>query len=352
MRESSQGGGHRGGPRPGMKEVADRAGVAVSSVSRVLSGHRDVSVVMKNRVFDAVAALGYEPDILAKSMRTGETKTIGFIVNDISNPLISEIALGAETVLREAGYAMMVVNSMSNSEIELEHISLMSRRRADGLLLSLADENYPTLPNALDRLNVPVVFVDRFQKGFDVHHMVLSDHKTGMNQALERLDSLGHQSIALINGSLAVRPSRERANAVRKFAKAHPEVNCRVRSENFTAEFGYNAIQELIAEENPPTALIAGSNQILVGVLRSLRELDLKIPGDVSLVACDDSPLAEFMSPALDTIIRDSNQLGREAAENLLSILRDEDPRTIVLPTSFQPRGSSVPPKKVKETIS
>lgn len=352
MRENSQLGEHRGSSRPGMKEVADRAGVAISSVSRVLSGHRDVSVVMRNRVFDAVAALGYEPDILAKSMRTGKTMTIGFIVNDISNPLLSEIALGAETVLREAGYAMMVVNSMSNSEIELQHISMMNRRRADGLLLSLADENYPTLPDTLDRLSVPVVFVDRFQKGFDASQMVLSDHKTGMNQALERLGSLGHQSIALINGSLAIRPSRERANAVRQFGKAHSEINCRVRSGNFTPEFGYNAIQELFTDENPPTAVIAGSNQILVGVLRSLRELDLTVPDDVSLITCDDSPLAEFMSPALDTIIRDPKQLGREAAESLLAILRKEEPRTVLLPTHFEPRGSSVPPQKSKEEIN
>lgn len=331
--------------RPGMKEVADRAGVAVSSVSRVLSGHRDVSAVMRNRVFDAVAALGYEPDILAKSMRTGETLTIGFIVNDISNPLISEIALGAETVLREEGYAMMVVNSMNNPETELQHISLLNRRRADGLLLSLSNENYPTLPDSLDRLSIPVILVDRFQKGFDESRMVLSDHKTGMNEALERLGALGHKSIALINGSLAVRPSRERANAVRKFAKTQPDVNCRVRSGSFTPEFGYNAVQELFADPEPPTALIAGSNQILVGVLRALKDLKLKVPSDVSLITCDDVPLAEFMSPALDVITRDPNELGRQAALNLLSFLRDDDPRTIVLPTSFEARGSSVPPK-------
>ncbi len=349
MTETSKPSEHHGSSRPGMKEVADRAGVAISSVSRVLSGHRDVSAVMRNRVFDAVAALGYEPDILAQSMRTGETMTIGFIVSDISNPLISEIALGAETVLRDAGYAMMVVNSMSNSEVELQHISLMSRRRTDGLLLSLADEAYPTLSSALDRLTVPVVFVDRFQKGFSATQMVLSDHKTGMNQAMKRLGRLGHRSIALVNGSLAVRPSRERANAVREFAKSHPEVHCRVRSGSFTPEFGFSVTKEFFSEDNPPTAIIAGSNQILVGVLRSLRELNLNVPEDVSLIACDDSPLAEFMSPPLDAIVRDAKQLGVEAAENLLSILRKEEPKTIMLPTSFEPRGSSVPPKKVRK---
>lgn len=332
--------------RPGMKEVADRAGVAISSVSRVLSGHRDVSAVMRNRVLDAVAALGYEPDILAQSMRTGETMTIGFIVSDISNPLISEIALGAETVLREAGYSMIVVNSMNEPRMELEHISLMNRRRTDGLLLSLADENYPTLPGTLDRLSVPVVLVDRHMKGFDPVKMVHSDHRVGMEEALSRLHSLGHRSIALINGSLAVRPSRERANAVRRFAKAHSDISCSVRSGTFTGQFGYSAARELLSEATAPTAIIAGSNQILVGVLRALRDLEMKVPGDISLITCDDSPLAEFMSPALDTIKRDPKRLGSDAASTLLTILRGEAAEPVTLPTYFEQRASSAPPPK------
>ncbi len=299
---------------------------------------------MRNRVLDAVAALGYEPDILAQSMRTGETMTIGFIVSDISNPLISEIALGAETVLREAGYAMIVVNSMNEPRIELEHISLMNRRRTDGLLLSLADENYPTLPGTLDRLSVPVVLVDRHMKGLDPVQMVHSDHRVGMEEALERLHALGHRSIALINGSLAVRPSRERANAVRRFGKTHSDVHCSVRSGAFTGDFGYAVARELLTDATPPTAIIAGSNQILVGVLRALRDLELTVPTDVSLVTCDDSPLAEFMSPALDTIKRDPMQLGSEAASTLLTILRGEATEPVILPTYFEPRDSSAPP--------
>ena len=115
-------------------------------------------------------------------MRTGQTMTVGFIVSDISNPLISEIALGAETILREAGYSMIVVNSMNEPAVELEHISLMNRRRTDGMLLSLADESHPTLAGALERLSVPVVLVDRHMKGFDPIHMVHSDHPTGWNR--------------------------------------------------------------------------------------------------------------------------------------------------------------------------
>src|SRR5580698_9918271 len=109
----------RKGPgRISMKEVAQRAGVAPSSISRVLSGHPNVSDVMRNRVTDAVAALGYEPDHLAQSLRRGATMTVGFVVGDISNPVLSENALGAETRLREAGYSMLLVNSMTDPQLD------------------------------------------------------------------------------------------------------------------------------------------------------------------------------------------------------------------------------------------
>jgi LacI family transcriptional regulator len=299
---------------------------------------------MRNRVFDAVAALGYEPDILAQSMRTGETMTIAFIVSDISNPLMSEIALGAETTLREAGYAMILVNSMNQPDLELEYISLMKRRRVDGMLLSLADENHPELRGTLEKVTVPIVLVDRQLKKLENSAMVFSDHRSGMEAALERLHSLGHRSIALINGSLDVRPSRERGKAVRHFAKVHPDTTCTVRSGSFTGSFGYAATRELLRESARPTALVSGSNQILVGVLRALRELKVEVPSDISLITCDDSPLAEFMTPALDTIMRSPKDLGTQAATTVLSLLRGLPVDQPHLPTTYQQRASSAPP--------
>lgn len=342
----------RSARRPGMKEVADRAGVAVSSVSRVLSGHRDVSELMRNRVLDAVAALGYEPDILAQSMRTGATMTVAFIVNNISNPVISEMVLGAETVFRGGGYSMIVANSMNDPAVEREHISLMERRRVDGMLLSLADETFPQLPETIDRLSIPAVLVDRHLKGSTEVRTVTSDHQAGMLSALERLHSLGHRSIALINGSLALSPSRERATTLRRFAKVHPDVQCVIRSSAFTAEFGMSAMRELMSKRDRPSAIIAGGNQILVGLLRGLHEFGLEVPRDVSIVACDDSPLAELMSPPLDTIRRDVNHLGSEAARSLLALLRGEQTASIVLPTSFEQRSSSARPTENSELLS
>src|ERR671936_2309535 len=129
--------------RPGMKEVADRAGVAMSSVSRVLSGHPDVSPKMRRIVMEAVRELGYQPDMLAQGLRRGKTFSVGFTVSDIANPVLAEIVTAAEKRLREAGYSLLLTNSEGNPELDVEHISLLERRRVDCLIHSLAEENHP-----------------------------------------------------------------------------------------------------------------------------------------------------------------------------------------------------------------
>ena len=133
-----------------MREVARLAGVAMSSVSRVLSGHPDVSPAMRERVMEAVDELGYEPDLLAQSLRRATTRSVGFVVGDISNPLLAEIALGAETTLRDAGYSMLLTNSENDPALDAGHARLLLQRRVDGLLLSLAAEATPTRSRTLE----------------------------------------------------------------------------------------------------------------------------------------------------------------------------------------------------------
>ncbi len=144
-----------------MREVAELAGVAMSSVSRVLSKHPDVSPAMRRRVLAAVDQLGYKPDLLAQSLRRRATQSVGFVVGDISNPLIAEIVHGAETTLREAGYSMLLTNSESDAALDADHIRLLEQRRVDGLILSLAQEAHGPTLEALRQLAIPFVVVDR-----------------------------------------------------------------------------------------------------------------------------------------------------------------------------------------------
>jgi LacI family transcriptional regulator len=328
--------------RSGMRQVADRAGVAVSSVSRVLSGHPDVSEVMRHRVLDAVAALGYEPNLLAQSLRTGTTQTIGFVVGDISNPLLAQIALGAETELSAAGYTMLLANSRNDPALDASHIALLRQRRVDGLMLSLADETSAGTITALERAELPATLVDR-EAGSGLG-AVLSDHSHGMTEAVQHLLGLGHRRIALISGSPRVRPTRERVAALRKACRA-ADATATVRSGSFTAEHGARATDELMSARQPPTAIIAGGNQILAGVLEQLRERGIGVPDQVSLVTCDDVPLAAFLQPPIATISRDPGLMGQVAAKLLLELLGGAAPRTELLPTSFRPTRSCAKPR-------
>jgi LacI family transcriptional regulator len=320
--------------------VAERAGVALSSVSRVLSGHPDVSTVMRNRVLDAAAAVGYEPDLLAQSLRRGASMTIGFVVGDISNPLLAQIALGAETKLRSAGYSMLLTNSGNDPGLDAQHIKLLRRRRVDGLLLSLADDEAAQTRTALEQADIPSVLIDRDLPGLESAGAVLSDHAAGITAAAEHLISLGHKHIGLVNGNPQVRPARERERALRRVCRRHPGVAAMVRSGSFAAGYGESAAASLLAAREPATAIIAGGNQILSGVLRALRAAGLSTPSDMSLVTCDDVPLAEFLDPPIATIARDPEEMGTVAAEMLLEQLRGRQARSALLPVRFRDTAS------------
>lgn len=325
----------------GIREVAERAGVSMSSVSRVLSDHPDVSVIMRNRVLDAVAALGYEPHFLAQSLRTGATMSVGFIASDIGNPLFAEIAQGAERTLRARGYSMLLANAFSDAALGAAHVRSMLQRRVDGMLISISDETDPQMQDVLRRCNVPVVLLDR---EFDSLPAVLSDHAHGIEAAVERLIELGHRRIALVNGASHVRPSRERAQAIRRIARKHPEVSVNVRMGSFSPDHGEATTRDLMESRSAPTAIIAGSNQILIGVLRGLRDLGKSIPGDVSLVTCDDVALAEFLQPPLTTISRDASALGAVAADLILNAMGGASIESVVLPTGFRETASCAAP--------
>src|SRR5581483_3211294 len=203
----------RGPSRPGMREVADRAGVAMSSVSRVLSGHPDVSPHMRQVVMDAVRELGYRPDMLAQGLRRGKTFSVGFTVSDIANPILADLVTGAEKRLRAAGYSLLLTNSEGDPELDVSHISLLERRRVDGLILSLAEEHHPETVATLLKLQVPVVLVDRDVPPGVNARCAAFDHAAGMRAAAEHLLGLGHREFALITGG-PERPARERREAV------------------------------------------------------------------------------------------------------------------------------------------
>ena len=181
----------------------------MSSVSRVLSGHPDVSPAMSEKVMRAVDELDYRPDILAQSLRRRETLSIGFVVGDISNPLFAEIVTGVESTLHTNGYSMLLTNSLGDPLLEAAHIELLSHRRVDGLVISVLDESHPEPFGQLRALDIPIVVLDRNVPADIPVSRVLSDHRSGMKAAGLHLLDLGHRRIGLIGGT-PVRPALER----------------------------------------------------------------------------------------------------------------------------------------------
>jgi LacI family transcriptional regulator len=333
-----------------MREVAEHAGVAMSSVSRVLSGHPDVSPKMRQVVMAAVRHLSYQPDMLAQGLRSGRTFSVGFTVADIANPVLAEIVTGAEKRLREAGYSLLLTNSEGNPELDVEHISLLERRRVDGLILSLAEENHRATVAALRQVGVPIVLVDRDIPAGVSARCAAFDHAMGMRQATEHLLALGHRNFALITGG-PERPARERRGAVEEtLVAARDGAYCTVYPGEFTVEHGRQAMTQILASVPRATAIVAGGNMLMQGALLVLRDADVEVGKDLSFVGCDDIVIAELYQPPIAVVRRDIPAIGVAAAELLLTELEpqerrseDDDVREIVLPTEFIARASCGP---------
>jgi LacI family transcriptional regulator len=336
--------------RPGrasMREVAELAGVATSSVSRVLSEHPDVSPTMRARVMAAVEQLSYHPDLLAQSLRLKTTKSVGFVVGDIANPLLAEVVQGAETALGEAGYAMLLTNSENDPARDVDHVRLFEQRRVDGLMLSLASEENPEIIGVLAAASAPVVLIDRELPESVPASVVLSDHRSGMRAAVEHLLDLGHRDIGLLLGQ-AMRPTRERRGGLEDAYSGRGLPPTYTVVEGMLAPgHGRAGTRQLLDQATPPTAIVAGGNQLLIGALYELRDRGLAVGRDISLASCDAISLTELFTPPIAIVKRANSEIGRQAAMLMLRRIRGESgPERVVLPTEFVPRPSCAPPAR------
>lgn len=334
---------HRGRGRPGIRDVAERAGVGTASVSRALSSHPDVSDAMRQRVLAAADELGYEPNLVAQGLRRQVTNSVGFLLSDISNPLLSSIVRGAESVLRAADFSMVLTNSEDSPELDARQVRHLRQRRVDGLLLLTAAEDDPLTVRLLKDHPAPLVVIDRELPPEVPASYVLSDHETGMKEAVQHLVDLGHRQIAAVVGR-DVRPSRERLRAVREALQSAGSPPPLVEAGTLSADHGGDAVRRLLDRADPPTAIILGGNLLLIGALQVIRELRLTLGRDLSLVSCDDVPLAWLNDPPVSVVARDAERIGEAGAEILLGRLRGEtDVDPVVLPTWYEPRASCGP---------
>lgn len=325
-----------------IREVAAKAEVALSSVSRALSGHPDVSDEMRKRVKEVADELGYEPNLVAQSLRSGVTRTIGFVVRDINNPMFALLARSCENELRRNGYSMILVNSDGNIENENRNFSLLRRRRVDGIIASLVSEDSPYLRKNLDSLRSPIVLLDREVKGINAS-AVLADHAAGVHEAVTHLIKAGHREIAFVTGSNNVYPTR---NRLQGFTKAFQDAKLAMQPDlmaigGFDAEYALSHARILLHRNPAPTAILAGGHGALMGISRALKEKKITMGKEIAFIALDQLPYLEVFSDNISTVYRDTEAIGREAARLVLEGIEGEKPRVSLIESKFIERASS-----------
>jgi DNA-binding LacI/PurR family transcriptional regulator len=338
------------GPRAQLADVARMAGVSVSTASKILNGVANVSAraETRQRVLDAAAALGYRPHVAARALAGASAHAIALLVPELTNPVYSTIIRGAFAQARVRGYTVMVAEDFDEQEADESFGNLVAAGHVDGILMASARPGHPVV-EGLVRQGIPHVFVNRAVEGSGRN--VTMDQAAASALVVDHLAGLGHETIGHASGPRGLETGHTRAVT---FAAAAAERGVRrapISHTSFDERGGALAVAELLEREPALTAIYAGALSQAVGVVHALHRRGARIPEDVSVIAYDDLPLAEFLVPPLDTVAMPLLELGGTAVDALVDQIGGAPPRDLVIPTAphLVLRGSSAEPVAVRD---
>jgi LacI family transcriptional regulator len=315
------------------------------TVSRVINGSPRVRPETRQRVEEAVAALGYVPNNLARGLTQQKTGSLGLIVPDFGDPFFSLILRGAESVAGRAGYRVILCNTDGDIVREASYLEDMVAHRVEGLLIAPVSDRSRANLRRLGQYRVPFVLVDRAIPGIE-SDLVQGDSVGGARHLVEHLIAIGHRRIAHVTESQEVSTARDRLQGYREALAAagipfDPQLV--VAGEAATIRGGYDAAHQLFVRGEPPRAIFAVNNLAAVGVIRAIRERDHEIPRDVAVACFDDIELAALLHPFLTVMAQPAETFGTLAAQLLLDRIAGragERRRRVVLPADLLVRES------------
>jgi len=335
-------------PRPvTLLDVARIAGVSTATVSRALERPQTVAETTRARVMEAVAACGYSPNVVARSLRKQETRLITILLSDVTNPFFNEIVRGIEQVARENGYSVLLADSENDPGQENAYGRLLATKRTDGMIL-LNGRMPAGLQLPVEKsVDAPIVVACEYLPNVDMPTVQI-DNIAAAKQATAHLVGLGHRRIGFITGPVWNVLSRDRLYGYRDaILEGGLEFDqALVVNGDFSIQSGIAATKSLLALPAPPTAIFASNDEMAFGAIRAVRDAGLRVPADISVVGFDDIRFAAFVDPPLTTIRQPGQEIGRWAMANLVKILGGEQvtDRRLLLPTEFIVRGSTAAP--------
>lgn len=328
-------------------DVAREAGVHAGTASRALNpaARDEVSRQTVRRVERAARKLGYTPNTVARGLRTSRSFVIALVVPDITNPLFPYIIRGAEQILAESGYTLVLTDTNNDPTTERSQVAAMRARGVDGFIVATARWKDPVL-DELAEAEVPTVLVNRRNDASRFPY-IGADDKHGIQMCVDHLKQLGHRSILHIAGPSNTSTGRERTAAFRQAMRTQRLPSARtIECESFTEQAGATVVNTALERGTTFTAIVAANDLLAIGAQEALADHGINCPHDVSITGYNDVDFMRRLTPAFTTVRVPLNKMGVLAARTLLAWIAGDVPEPstqILLPVEFMLRGTTAP---------
>ena len=303
-----------------LKDIAKKAGVSYSTVSRVVNNEKYVKEKTRKKVEKILKELHYHPEWTARSLRKGRTRIIGLIFPNVANIFFGRVALGAQNILRKKNIDLILFNTNNDPELEKESLEIALSKRVEGIILVTIGGSEELVARIIERYSIPMVLIDNKFYDFKVD-TVLHENINGAKMLVEHLIGHGHKKIVCITGPNKESSSYERVGGYKKALSENkiPINNDLIKFTNWKKEMAYKVTEEilLVNPENRPTAFFTANTNMAIGVIKCLDDHNLTIPEDFALVTFDDYDFSSILKPPLTTLKRVDSRLG-DIAVNLL----------------------------------
>jgi LacI family transcriptional regulator len=302
---------------PSLQHVAKAAGLSPATVSRYLNGSLVLPKETAARIDAAIAALNYRPNPHARSLSRGKSDTIGLVIPDIANPFFARLAAAVEKYADAAGIALMLCSTLNRPERELDYVERLRRNYVDGLLFTTNHQDENGALAAAINASANIVVMDE-DVDDAVVPKVFSDNIQGGALAARHLVEMGHRSLAHIGGPADIMSARERAQGFSEaLAGSGAEIAAALYGA-YTAEHGQKAMETLLDSDRGVTAVFAGSDEILYGMMQVLRDRSIRVGEEMSVITFDDAGRLELFDPPITAIRQSTDEIGRLGVETLM----------------------------------
>ncbi|CEG23921.1 HTH-type transcriptional regulator KdgR [Planococcus massiliensis] len=300
-------------------EVAEHAKVSKSTVSQYLNKRYEyMSENTRKRIEASIEELNYHPNVIARSLKQKSTFTVGVIVANILHSFSTQILRTIENNFNGQGFHTIICNADDEPEKERNYIEMLLAKQVDGLIIFPTGGNLD-LYEQMKKRNFPVVFMDRKIEGLEIETVMLDNHRAA-ELAIRKFTESGYSKVAIVTTSI-IRNTSPRVERIEGYRKALEDANLTANPayiQTADAEKIQNVLEDLFALEEPPEAILAGNDIVLIEVLKFMKEQQLHIPKDVAVIGIDEVPFASFYSPPLTVVSQPTIEMGNLAAELLL----------------------------------